>query len=219
MTTGGKLSILDVGSEPEGLGTYIRRDTSDVVLLGMRFLSLLAAKTTGQKAVLGSGLSLPFADDAFDVVVSLHVLEHIPASEKELFLREVKRGSNKYVIILTPCEEHAEQLAKRLLAWKPYRNSHLSKMTEEHVRYGVPSPEFPGTHFPSCSLVWQRNATVQLIYFALLSLPVLRWLSGVLFQVFLRWFDGLPPFTECLMSWTKENELDQGTQASAQVCC
>jgi SAM-dependent methyltransferase len=119
MTTGGKLSILNVGSGPEGLGTYIRRETSDVVFLDIRFLSLLAAKTTGQKAVLGSGLSLPFADDAFDVVVSLHVLEHIPASEKELFVREVKRGSNKYVIILTPCGEHAEQLAKRLLAWKP----------------------------------------------------------------------------------------------------
>lgn len=49
-----------------------------------------------------SGLSLPFSDKTFDVVVSSHSLEHIAAGQREQFLSELIRSSSHLVLILAP---------------------------------------------------------------------------------------------------------------------
>jgi len=206
-TTSGELLILDVGGGTGGFGVYVNKDIYKVFCLDIEYSSLVRAKKADQETVLASGCYMPFVDGAFDVVVSSHNLEHIPDSAKELLVNEMKRVCQCHVIILVPCGVHAEHMDRRLLAWKPHRDSDLSKWTEEHISNGLPSPEFLTANFPGCNFAWQRNATIQFIFHAFVSIPVLKWLSFILYHVFLRWFDRLPPYAECLMNWTKTDTM------------
>ena len=45
---------------------------------------------------------LPFSDEEFDAVVAFEVLEHIPFTDFDIALKELRRVSKKYVIISIP---------------------------------------------------------------------------------------------------------------------
>jgi SAM-dependent methyltransferase len=55
---------------------------------------------------VGSALSLPFADDSFDVVYSMYCLEQLPVEYKDA-VREMMRVARKRVIFVEPLPEHA----------------------------------------------------------------------------------------------------------------
>lgn len=61
-----------------------------------------------------SGLALPFADNAFDLVVSCHVLEHIPINERTGFLDQLLSKSRRGVILLNPFEVEGNDSSERL---------------------------------------------------------------------------------------------------------
>ncbi|MCK4761776.1 MAG: methyltransferase domain-containing protein [Candidatus Aminicenantes bacterium] len=73
---------------------------------GLGFLSLFLPEADYVLAEPGvnriDGAKLPFADEAFDVVVSCHVLEHIPPRERPQFLDALCAKSKRYVILLNP---------------------------------------------------------------------------------------------------------------------
>jgi SAM-dependent methyltransferase len=52
--------------------------------------------------VQGSALALPFADDSFDLVMAIEVLEHLPSPE--LALREIARVASGVVVLSVPWE-------------------------------------------------------------------------------------------------------------------
>ena len=52
--------------------------------------------------VQGSALSLPFADNAFDLVMAIEVLEHLPSPEDAL--REIARVASELVVLSVPWE-------------------------------------------------------------------------------------------------------------------
>jgi len=57
----------------------------------------------GPRYLVGSGLQIPLADDAFDIVGSYDVIEHIP--DVDLFLREAIRvlRPGGIIVIISPC--------------------------------------------------------------------------------------------------------------------
>ncbi len=55
-----------------------------------------------RRGVLADVRRLPLRDDAFDVVVSLDVVEHFPKAEALEFLGELERVARRLVIVLTP---------------------------------------------------------------------------------------------------------------------
>jgi len=81
---------------------------------------------------------LPFGYDKFNVAVAFEVLEHIPFEDLETALMELKRVSNKYVIISVP---YAHLSLKGLLNFKlPFTDKQIIiprfwvkfKHSEEH---------------------------------------------------------------------------------------
>lgn len=91
--------LLEVGC---GSGAYINymRDKGQKIW-GIDF-SFEAAKISGQ--INASALSLPFSNNSFDVILSIHMIEHLNTVERDIFLAECRRVlKNKGVLfIVTP---------------------------------------------------------------------------------------------------------------------
>jgi ubiquinone/menaquinone biosynthesis C-methylase UbiE len=85
--------ILDVGAGMGTLANYLTGQNCSVVNLET------GRKRKLKNQVIADGRSLPFKDQAFDVIVSSDVLEHIAAQDRDSFLQEMLRCSKKGLII------------------------------------------------------------------------------------------------------------------------
>jgi len=90
--------ILDLGSGTGGVTCQVLKRIPDARVTGAdpaaKMRELYArrfADFAGVDAVAGHGLSLPFEDDAFDLVVSNLALHHIPHEDKPACAREIAR--------------------------------------------------------------------------------------------------------------------------------
>ncbi len=62
-------------------------------------VSLTQSRLSDGVAIVGDALSLPFADAAFDRIVTGHFYGHLPEDEREAFLSEARRVAGELVII------------------------------------------------------------------------------------------------------------------------
>jgi hypothetical protein len=58
--------------------------------------------------VCGDACSMPFADDSFDTVTALHMLEHLDPSSADQALREICRVVKRRVIVAVPLEDEPD---------------------------------------------------------------------------------------------------------------
>jgi SAM-dependent methyltransferase len=93
--------VLDVGS---GRG-YLQDMVEDYTGLD---ISTTAARFYHKKFVLGSATSMPFADNSFDAIWSIWVLEHVPNPEQALeeIRRVAKDGSLLYLSPAWDCQPY-----------------------------------------------------------------------------------------------------------------
>lgn len=107
---GGQIgSVLEVGC---GTGAVLARLSS--LGIGREFTGIdvvdpnMNLETDGATGIFRwsayDGVTIPFADGAFDLVYASHVLEHVP--EQRPFLRELARVARRYVFVEVPCELH-----------------------------------------------------------------------------------------------------------------
>ncbi len=88
---------------------------------------------------LASGLSLPFARKAFDLVVSCDTLEHIPPSNRSAFVDELLRVANHCLVLTAPFDSEPNRQAERLLhEYLTTRGLQLRPL-REHLELGLPS--------------------------------------------------------------------------------
>src|SRR5581483_8493228 len=73
-----RLSVLDVGGSPGTLKAFLPDD----------WVVVADVADQGGLDLYASGLALPFADRAFDVVTACDTLEHVPAAERPAFLAQ-----------------------------------------------------------------------------------------------------------------------------------
>lgn len=95
------IQILEVGGLEGFSKLFLKKNT---VILNLN-----------QGDVIGSGLSLPFKDNSFDVAVSLDTLEHIPENQRETFIREIVRVGGETVVIGAPFKDPSIVRAEKLV--------------------------------------------------------------------------------------------------------
>lgn len=131
------MSVLDAG------GYYRTRLGQDVLPL-VHFLphdqvfALDLVAATLPNYTLASGLCLPFASNAFDLVVSCDTLEHIAPAHRLTFVDELLRVARHLLVLIAPFDSEATRAAER--RWNEYmisRGSH-HKQLQEHIRLGLP---------------------------------------------------------------------------------
>lgn len=128
-------SILDVGCGPHGL-SCVRPDLR-FVGLDVAYPEPVAPTMTAIQAAPGR---LPFADAAFETVISLDTLEHMPRQERPAFIGELARVSARRVILACP-ERRAAPADDLVAAMILEEGQPQPPWLREHLEFGLPSEE------------------------------------------------------------------------------
>ncbi len=98
--------VLEVGGAPGPLEAFMPEYTLVV--------SDVQGKQDG-RYLLADGAALPFPDASFDVVLTLDVLEHVPAVHRAAFLAEARRVAGDVVLLSAPFADPDLELAEEAL--------------------------------------------------------------------------------------------------------
>ena len=137
-TVGPRARILDLGGGPGSLQAFLPEAdvvSSDIVVPG-------DWHATAPDLVVADGAALPFADDAFDAVVSLDTLEHVPPASRTSFLDEVARVAGRWALVVcpyaTPGVADADTALRAYVANRFAPDLPTIAILDEHLGYGHP---------------------------------------------------------------------------------
>ena len=154
--------VLDVGA---GGRSRLCRILKKVISLDVRAISGVD--------IVASAWALPFRNNAFDVVVCVDTLEHIPREFRKRVLQELKRVTKRRVVVHGPLEDGLIYRGRvydiAFQRWYLAVYGFEEKNTEEHIRYVEPSPkEFETEGFV---VIGTHNADLWLKYMRLQYMP------------------------------------------------
>jgi SAM-dependent methyltransferase len=126
-------SVLDVGCGPYGLSIV----APEATFVGVEIL-FEEPVAPGMVAIRYDPGPLPFEDGAFDTVISLDVLEHVPPEARAGFVAELVRVCARRVFLACPSDEAvwAENVLKQVYA---AQGIPLPGWLDEHDEHGLPS--------------------------------------------------------------------------------
>jgi hypothetical protein len=132
------LKILDVG------GFRIDAEDRDNLLLkeflprhDIVVLDMVESSTPGY--VQGDGTRLPFKDNAFDVVVTSDVYEHVPPETRREFIENLVRVSRDFIILGAPFYSPRNALAEQIVLEYIRKVLHAEQeQLKEHIDNGLP---------------------------------------------------------------------------------
>jgi SAM-dependent methyltransferase len=131
-------TILDVGGYPGLLPRFIAMPGARTVVMDV-VPDTTSAHHYGYTYVIGSGMELPFPDGAFDCVVSLDTLEHVPAAARPVLLAEMRRVSRAAALFIGPIHREETALAEELLFdYIQWLLKAKQEQLAEHRGYGLP---------------------------------------------------------------------------------
>ncbi len=128
-------SVLDVGCGPHGLS--IVAPSAGFAGVDVLFPDVIAPSMVGFRSEPGP---LPFADGAFETVVCLDVLEHVPRIDRASFVAELTRVAARRVLIACPSSEGRwiDDLVRGMYA---QRGLAAPVWLDEHDEHGEPTPD------------------------------------------------------------------------------
>ena len=126
-------SLLDVGSGSVGFACVGGAEPFvgiDIEFWGPPAPSMFAVRSRPGR--------LPFVDAAFDTVISLDALEHVPPDERTGFVAEIGRVAARRVIVACPCDEAAalDEMMRRMYR---RRGESAPDWLDEHAEHGLPT--------------------------------------------------------------------------------
>ena len=126
-------SFLEVGSGAHGLPLCYpeyRVTGVDLAFPGPRHDALAPVQARGDR--------LPFDDAAFDVVLSLDTLEHVPPEQREPFIDELLRVSGDFVVLGFPAGAPYAAFMKTLIGWCRKTKRAIPGWLQEHEDLPLP---------------------------------------------------------------------------------
>lgn len=138
----GGATLLDVGGGPGGTLAEFLPD-HDVIASDLNLPTWW--HEAAPDLVLADGAQLPFGDDAFEVVVSLDTLEHVPPDRRAALLAELVRASSGWVLIGCPCATpgvaDADAALLSIVRAKFGEEFDTVAVLTEHLAFGHPDPD------------------------------------------------------------------------------
>lgn len=133
-------TVLDVGSGSEGITTLLPPNWQ-ATALDADFTDYAPAASSPRltaSQMLGDVRSMPFDDRAFDVVVAVDLLEHVPAVDRQRAVSEICRVSRRLAVIACPVGDAALAADQRLADRIAERGRPLPGWLAEHLDHGFP---------------------------------------------------------------------------------
>ena len=126
-------SLLDVGSGSVGFAC-VGAD-QPFVGIDVDFWGPPAPAMIPIRSVAGP---LPFVDGAFDTVVSLDALEHVPPADRSGFVAEIARVAAGRAVVVCPCDDAGplDEMLRRMYA---RRGEAAPDWLWEHAEHGLPT--------------------------------------------------------------------------------
>ena len=139
--TRGHLRVLDVGGGPGSMAAFLPDD----VVISTDLVVPVGWHDAAPDLVCADGAVLPFADAAFDVVVSLDTLEHVPPARREPLLGELQRVGRGWTLVVCPCATpgvaDADEALLRYVRRRFGGGFPTVGILEEHLGFGHPDPD------------------------------------------------------------------------------
>lgn len=176
---GETFSVLEVGSGVlQELALFLPEDK--IIFFDKSFPPQVTGR---QEFVTGNATNLPFRAEAFDLVVSIDVYEHIPAPERSVYLHELLRCARRMVILAAPFADGLV-ITYEKLCHEYYKAIHGKEhpWLKEHLENGLPDLQQTVNFFShlGCWVEVVPNGylphwlTMQIPYFLLLKNPSLN---------------------------------------------
>ena len=202
----GPSSVLEIGSGHKGVTQFLDPDRYHICMLDPFFLP--APEDTRVISVVADGTVLPFRERAFDVVIAVDALEHVPRAQRAGFAAETQRVAANAVIIHVPavsCDGRWDgtNLDRRFNTWHRRLSGMQDRNSVEHLLEGLPAIEELHAFYPGARIAGDQNGRVWLRCMLLTRVPFLGILTGFVYLLFGKKNAHKPPWHGCLLVSTK----------------
>ena len=194
-----KATVLEVGSGGQGISGFLNPKRTDLVFFLFDVRKDVFKGLKGEHCVIGDGCRLPFRDKAFDIIVSVDAVEHIPKSIRNNFYKEAKRVAGKKIILACPLQSGDGEFQGRkydIIFQSIHEKNHGTKElnTEQHIKAFHPTLEEISGVFPGSIICGYKNADIWLKYMVIQSKPIIGLFCGILYYLFWKKNDDKPPY-------------------------
>lgn len=128
----GEGQILEVGSGSFGLAAFVDRQVIGLDAAFEPDRHKLLSPVRGHAGIL------PFKDRAFEAVISLDLIEHIPGAERPRIIAEMFRVCARCLIIACPIGVTAATCDRQFADWLAGRGLGVPWWLEEHLQTDIP---------------------------------------------------------------------------------
>jgi ubiquinone/menaquinone biosynthesis C-methylase UbiE len=192
-----KGKILEVGSGESGIISFFFSQEYEIFLVDIRedvFKGLRRAH-----CIVGDGCRLPFRDKAFDIVISVDTVEHIPKPIRHNFYKELKRVAREKIILSCPLQSNDGMFQGKnydIIFQTLYEKIYGVKEpnTAQHIAAGHPTLEEIKKEFSDPIIHGYKNCEVWLKYMLFSHKPLLGLFCGLLYCLLWKKDDKKPPF-------------------------
>lgn len=187
--------VLEVGAGKLGVGTFV--NFRELICLDV---SREVIRTASGERIIASADKLPFQTNSIDIVLSVDCIEHLPKQVRDSFISEAKRVGYT-VIVHTPVRELCLETDLKFARTHKRLFRQLDKVHYQHIQYKQPSLSELRKYFPDIFGFYNQNRNVNYILFVLQRIPLLGWLTGFYYLLFLKRLHKEPPYYGVTIRW------------------
>lgn len=130
--------ILEIGCGSKGIGKFCNEKFIGVDLRFDDYTKNSREIANTMTPIIANVKNLPFQDNAFDVVIMVDVIEHLPSKKRSVAVEESYRVSSKWMIVAFPTGKGAVRNDRDLKEWLLLKKIKVPEWLNEHL--SIPNP-------------------------------------------------------------------------------